>query len=235
MNMTQACGQRNDQTCKVWCKSGANQCNGGTTPLLDGSPCGYGGRCYGGSCKKGSWQQQLNAMYTENLQYSVPITVVVGLVILAILYSLLRCMFRCCGCCDGRGRKHDRKPYEKRSQGLPITVVASNNDLSGPEYSSNNPLLAAPGNGNESHNRNLSGASVQNVPMQELNGYGRGYDSYGPGGYSDPYQHEPALYSHGPPSGVGTPDPHAGMPVDHTYQVGDWVDQRPPPPRGTQF
>lgn len=235
LNMTHACGQKNDQSCKVWCKSGPNQCNGGTTPLLDGSPCGYGGKCYGGHCKKGTWQQQLSAMYTENLQYAVPVTVVVGLLILAVLYTLLRCMFRCCGC--GRSKKNDRKPYEKRGPAPPL-VVASSNDLSGPEYSAGNPLLAAPAGGN--HTRDMSGASDQNVPMQEFhtyNNYDRSLDSrYSDPRYSDPYQHEPNLYYQATPPGAQTPDPYAKGPVgDHHYQDGDWIDQRPPPGRKNAF
>lgn len=94
MNLTTACGQRDDETCMVTCKDPSNaqvtskfladlrnQCVILQTPLVDGSPCGYGGHCYNSTCQAGSWQNRFAAMYRQNLQISIPVTIVVGIIV----------------------------------------------------------------------------------------------------------------------------------------------------------
>jgi len=104
-----------------------NQCVVLQTPLVDGSPCGYGGHCYNASCQAGPWQDRFEEMYTQNLQISIPVTIVVGIIvspflihlgvilnlqILLILFFLTRCLLRACGCCGGGRRKpkHNNRP-----------------------------------------------------------------------------------------------------------------------------
>jgi len=58
-----------------------NQCVVLQTPLVDGSPCGYGGHCYNSSCQAGPWQDRFEEMYTQNLQISIPVTIVVGIIV----------------------------------------------------------------------------------------------------------------------------------------------------------
>jgi len=83
LGLKKACGQKNDRTCTVACKDPKNDhlCQLLQAVLIDGSPCGYGGRCYNGSCKSGSWTEQLDAMYTQNLNIAIPVTVAVGLIV----------------------------------------------------------------------------------------------------------------------------------------------------------
>ncbi|GFZ46899.1 Disintegrin and metalloproteinase domain-containing protein B [Saitozyma sp. JCM 24511] len=83
MNLTTACGQRDDTSCVVTCKSPnvTNQCVVLQTPLVDGSPCGYGGHCYNQTCQAGSWEATFDSWYTSNLQISIPVTIVVGLIV----------------------------------------------------------------------------------------------------------------------------------------------------------
>jgi len=59
----------------------SNQCVVLQTPLVDGSPCGYGGHCYNASCQSGPWQDRFEEMYTQNLQISIPVTIVVGIIV----------------------------------------------------------------------------------------------------------------------------------------------------------
>ena len=59
----------------------SNQCIVLQTALIDGSPCGYGGHCYNQTCQSGSWEDTFDAMYTQNLQISIPVTVVVGILV----------------------------------------------------------------------------------------------------------------------------------------------------------
>ncbi|ORY26309.1 Metallo-peptidase family M12-domain-containing protein [Naematelia encephala] len=98
LNLTTACGQRNDKSCAVSCRdpTTANQCVVLQTPLIDGSPCGYGGHCYNETCQSGSWQSTAAAWYRQNLQISIPVTVVVGIIVLAISIWIIRCIYRSC-------------------------------------------------------------------------------------------------------------------------------------------
>lgn len=83
LNLTQACDSRNDQSCYVTCKDPmvANQCTILQTVLIDGSPCGYGGHCYNGTCNPGSWQDRFKAMYTQNLQIAIPVTIAAAIIV----------------------------------------------------------------------------------------------------------------------------------------------------------
>jgi len=98
MNLTKACSAKNDRSCLVTCQdpSASNRCVILETQLIDGSPCGYGGTCLSGSCKSGSWQATFMAWYRDNLQISIPVTVIVGLIVLLILWAIIRSIMRCC-------------------------------------------------------------------------------------------------------------------------------------------
>ncbi|XAO27343.1 hypothetical protein I312_106190 [Cryptococcus bacillisporus CA1280] len=98
MGLSKACGQRDDTSCVVACKdpNSTNSCVVLQTPLVDGSPCGYGGHCYNQTCESGSWQDTAAAWYKQNLQISIPVTIVVGLIVLAILFFIVRCIYRSC-------------------------------------------------------------------------------------------------------------------------------------------
>ncbi|KAF8680144.1 Sanke disintergrin [Rhizoctonia solani] len=100
LNLTRACPSRNDRSCQVSCQDprAFNQCVVLQTNLVDGSPCGYGGTCNNGSCQSGSALDTAKAWYTSNLQISIPVTVVVGIIVLLILWGCLRCVASCCGC-----------------------------------------------------------------------------------------------------------------------------------------
>jgi len=64
------------------------------TQLVDGSPCGYGGTCSSGGCRSGSAWDTFTAWYTQNLQISIPVTVVAGLFVLMMVVCCLRAVFR---------------------------------------------------------------------------------------------------------------------------------------------
>ncbi|WWC62218.1 uncharacterized protein I303_104813 [Kwoniella dejecticola CBS 10117] len=98
MGLTQACGQKDDKSCVVTCRDPnvTNQCVVLQTSLVDGSPCGYGGHCYNQTCNSGSWQATAAAWYTQNLQISIPVTIVVGLIVLGLLWAIVKCTFGVC-------------------------------------------------------------------------------------------------------------------------------------------
>ncbi|KAF8577548.1 hypothetical protein K439DRAFT_1655063 [Ramaria rubella] len=105
MGLTTACPSKGDTSCQVSCVDPQNdsQCVVLQAQLIDGSPCGYAGKCMTGNCQPGSLLDTAEAWYVQNLQISVPVSVVVGIVLLFILYGLYRCARRCC--CGSRRAK----------------------------------------------------------------------------------------------------------------------------------
>ena len=64
------------------------------TVQVDGTPCGYAGRCSNGACSEGNALDVAKGWYTSNLQISIPVTIVVGLLVLGILWAIIRCCVR---------------------------------------------------------------------------------------------------------------------------------------------
>ncbi|KAJ3541674.1 hypothetical protein NM688_g6050 [Phlebia brevispora] len=52
LNLQKACPSHDDKSCQVSCQdpTSSDQCVELQSPLIDGSPCGYGGTCLQGSC-----------------------------------------------------------------------------------------------------------------------------------------------------------------------------------------
>ncbi|KAI0344240.1 hypothetical protein BDW22DRAFT_1355581 [Trametopsis cervina] len=98
MNLQKACPSKDDKSCQVSCQdpNSSNQCIVLQSPLVDGSPCGYGGTCNKGSCQSGSLLDTVKAWYTQNLQISIPVSIAAGFLILIILYALFTGLRRCC-------------------------------------------------------------------------------------------------------------------------------------------
>ncbi|OCH88348.1 hypothetical protein OBBRIDRAFT_734593 [Obba rivulosa] len=93
LNLQTACPSQDDKSCQVSCQdpSTSGQCVVLQSQLIDGSPCGYGGKCYSGSCKAGSVWDTIKAWYRENLQIAIPVTVIAGLVIIFVIFMIWRC------------------------------------------------------------------------------------------------------------------------------------------------
>lgn len=98
MNLQKACPSQNDKSCQVSCQdpSSSNQCIVLQSQLVDGSPCGYGGTCLQGTCHSGNFLDTAKAWYRQNLQISIPVTVVGGIFILLLLYAIITRVYRCC-------------------------------------------------------------------------------------------------------------------------------------------
>ncbi|KAI0077421.1 hypothetical protein K474DRAFT_1707303 [Panus rudis PR-1116 ss-1] len=122
MNLQSACKSPNEKSCQVSCQdpNNANQCILLNSPLIDGSPCGYGGTCSGGNCKAGSFLDTAKSWYTQNLQISIPVTVVAGVVVLLLLWGLIAAIRGC-----SRGYERDRRKMQRLGswQGPPQVVV----------------------------------------------------------------------------------------------------------------
>lgn len=86
-------------TCSIACRDprSSRNCLILDQSFRDGTACGYGGRCRGGSCQSGSGLDRAKGWYRDHLNIAIPVTVVVGLLVLALLWCLLSCL-----CCRGR-------------------------------------------------------------------------------------------------------------------------------------
>ncbi|EJT98874.1 hypothetical protein DACRYDRAFT_69951 [Dacryopinax primogenitus] len=97
LNLSTACPQV-QTSCSVSCQdpTNANQCIILQSQLIAGSPCGYGGKCYNNACQPGSISAIISAWYRANLQIAIPVTVVVGILILLVLIGIITWIRRCC-------------------------------------------------------------------------------------------------------------------------------------------
>jgi len=107
LNLTKACPNPSDSTCQVSCQdpTRSDQCILLTSLLIDGSPCGYGGMCSSGKCQTGNILDTAKAWYVQNLQISIPVTIVAGLAFILLLWALISCTLSCC-----RRRKEAKRP-----------------------------------------------------------------------------------------------------------------------------
>lgn len=97
MNLTTACS-RQDNSCQISCQdpSSSNACVQLQADLVDGSSCGFGGTCKAGVCEAGNLIDTAKAWYLQNLQIAIPVTVVVGIIVLLLLWGLFMSIRRCC-------------------------------------------------------------------------------------------------------------------------------------------
>lgn len=213
LNLTKACGNRGDKSCIVTCKDPtvANQCTILQTPLLDGSPCGYGGNCYNGTCASGAWNKVFESWYTQNLQISIPVTVAVALVVLVILYGIFRCFARCCASRPPKDKQMPMTQTRYNNGGYPHPQRSSPTTENG-EFKAGDPLLVPGGLPATHHARHTSSH------YSDDSGAVRGEPH--PAGYSDPYATGPG--------GYGNIDDYPASRDSNSQQrraPNDWVDE----------
>ncbi|GAA5856962.1 hypothetical protein JCM8547_008486 [Rhodosporidiobolus lusitaniae] len=102
LNLTRACSTSATSGCSIICRdpTGSADCVILSTNFRDGTSCANGGRCRNGECQSGSAWDTAKGWYLDHLSIAIPVTIVVGLIVLAILWALIRCIF--CGGCRGR-------------------------------------------------------------------------------------------------------------------------------------
>ncbi|PWN41031.1 hypothetical protein IE81DRAFT_197799 [Ceraceosorus guamensis] len=113
MGLTRACSATASNSCSVSCQSPsrANTCVILSSNFIDGTSCGYGGRCENGECRSGSSTDTLGAYFREQPQIAIPVTIVVGIIVLLVLWALLRCIVGACT----RRRRASSSNWNKRS------------------------------------------------------------------------------------------------------------------------
>ena len=98
LNLTRACTQQSQTGCQVSCQDpddGA-RCLVLQATLPSGLSCGFGGTCISGQCVSGNIIATAKAWYLQNLQISIPITVVAGIIVLLILWGIIKWFRSCC-------------------------------------------------------------------------------------------------------------------------------------------
>lgn len=136
-NNTKAC--RND--CLMLCESPSfmgGQCAFYNQNFLDGTSCNGGGRCKDGQCKGSNWWKEFTSWFTNNKAISIPVTCVVGLLILSVIFSCL------CSCVRRCGR---RRAAAKRVVGGPSSASDSsgwNNPYGGGPQWAPQPFASTP-------------------------------------------------------------------------------------------
>ncbi|CAD6930372.1 unnamed protein product [Tilletia laevis] len=98
LGLSQACSTSFDTGCSIACRDPDNfaSCLVLQQTFIDGTPCRWGGRCDNGDCRRGSWQDVFKGWFRDNQRISIPVTIVVGLLILLLLWSILKCIFNRC-------------------------------------------------------------------------------------------------------------------------------------------
>ncbi|GAA5833777.1 hypothetical protein JCM3766R1_000095 [Sporobolomyces carnicolor] len=104
LDITSACPVSANTGCSITCNDPTRRsgCIILDQSFRDGTSCGYGGRCQSGECQSGSAIDTAKSWYTDNLRISIPVTIVVGIIVLLILWGLIRCL--CCGSRSSRRR-----------------------------------------------------------------------------------------------------------------------------------
>ncbi|KAJ1993686.1 hypothetical protein GGI26_002748 [Coemansia sp. RSA 1358] len=92
--------------------------------FIDGTDCGFHARCHNGACKGDNGFYQFLLLFQRNLTISIPVTVAVGLIIIAIILTVC---CRCFNCCLG-WRRYRPKPLMAKNQrngNIPLSSGAS--------------------------------------------------------------------------------------------------------------
>lgn len=105
LRLKTACPASATSTCQVACvdPTGRADCVILSNNFVDGTTCGYGGRCSQGKCQSGSVLDTAKSWFMSNLSIGIPVVIAAGILGLMILSAIGRClinMFR-----RGSGRR----------------------------------------------------------------------------------------------------------------------------------
>ncbi|KAL1923814.1 uncharacterized protein VTP21DRAFT_8794 [Calcarisporiella thermophila] len=92
-NLTTACNFQ-DGSCAITCNDPGRPgtCIRLSGNFIDGTPCGYGGKCFHGQCQTGNVLDVVRDWFNQNKQIGIPVVVALGLLILLVLF---RCVYLC--------------------------------------------------------------------------------------------------------------------------------------------
>lgn len=125
MNVTESCSSNNEE-CKILCNKPGGKCILFSGNFIDGTPCGFGGRCLSGSCQNGGPIGSSLFWVREHEKIVIPVCIIAFLIVCSIAFLLFwfGC-YRCTGYKDKRnafGLPTTNTIKEKKS----IEVIANN-------------------------------------------------------------------------------------------------------------
>ncbi|KAL7319325.1 hypothetical protein PS15m_002474 [Mucor circinelloides] len=115
LNITQSCVKNNEE-CRLLCNSpNSEKCLIFSGNFIDGTPCGFGGRCFAGECYNGGAIGSSMLYLHDHKNVAIPVGIIVFLVLCALGFLLFwfGC-WRCTGYKDKRNRRN-RKPRSTSS------------------------------------------------------------------------------------------------------------------------
>ncbi|RCH85526.1 hypothetical protein CU098_005984, partial [Rhizopus stolonifer] len=118
MNITQSC-RTNNEECKLLCNSpDSDKCLIFSGNFIDGTPCGFGGRCHDGDCRNGGAVGSSLLYLREHLQVAIPVMLVLFMILCAVGYLLF-----CYGCwrCPGYKERQRKREYYSSELQPPTT------------------------------------------------------------------------------------------------------------------
>ncbi|KAJ2453424.1 hypothetical protein EV183_002281 [Coemansia sp. RSA 2336] len=185
--------------------------------FIDGTECGFHARCKDGKCKGENGFYQFLLLFQRNLAVSVPVTIVIGLIIISIIVAVC---CRCLPCCRRvrPRRKRSKAAYVRTSPIAPGTVLTRN--VPGQQQ----PVATPPPFSPTAH-QNISPSAAQNMPPMWVdpapyNGTPQ------PNGYNDALQ--PNMFNSAPqPYGRQHLDTPVGHPGE-SYPMADLSHTVPP-------
>ncbi|CAG8613941.1 6033_t:CDS:10, partial [Funneliformis caledonium] len=96
LGITKACSLLSDSypTCTISCANpnDTRSCIEMSGFFVDGTPCGFGGRCNKGQCGSGSISNSLSSWINQHKRTIIPIAAVIGALLLC---CILHCVYRC--------------------------------------------------------------------------------------------------------------------------------------------
>ncbi|KAJ2201328.1 hypothetical protein GGH14_002051 [Coemansia sp. RSA 370] len=191
--------------------------------FIDGTDCGFHARCRDGKCKGENGFYQFLLLFQRNLAVSVPVTIVVGLIIVSIICALCCRCFACCG------RMRPKRMRPKRA-----LVVAPGAVLTRNKHTQNQGQNVPPMPFSPADHQVLSPVPIANGPRQNMQ-YANGPQSYANG---------PQQMPRGPLAGWVDPDPYNGGPAaygiprgspnpmarEDSYQMSEFSNHHSPTP-----
>ncbi|OAD03386.1 hypothetical protein MUCCIDRAFT_143452, partial [Mucor lusitanicus CBS 277.49] len=127
LNITQSCVKNNEE-CRLLCNSpDSEKCLIFSGNFIDGTPCGFGGRCFAGECHNGGAIGSSMLYLSDHKNVAILVGIIVFLVVCALGFVLFwfGC-WRCTGYRERRNRQRRRKSTSTSSSISPAYYSDSN-------------------------------------------------------------------------------------------------------------
>ncbi|KAJ2160897.1 hypothetical protein GGF46_001882 [Coemansia sp. RSA 552] len=183
--------------------------------FIDGTDCGYHARCKDGKCKGENGFYQFLLLFQRNLAVSIPVTIIIGLIIISIIIAACCRCFACCRL---------RRPRMRQKNVYAVAPPLANYQPPPPpeQNFASRPMPAGPAAFDPAAYNNGAPAYSNGAPA---------YSNDVPAYSNDvpAYSNDAPAYSNGAaaPLPIGNRDLSAYPPPTAAQQPGTWVDPGP--------